>query len=60
MPTDRKTPTPGLRDRILAAKSVEDIERLTAQAATFENMSDKSLRLINRAAVKRRKELCRP
>ena len=57
--TESKPKTPGLRERILRAETIEDVEKLAAQAVSYKNVSDKALRLVNRAAAKRREELTR-
>lgn len=58
MPT--KPPTPGIIERIQTAQSPEEVKQLVAHAVGFSLANQTTLRRINRAAVKRNKELSKP
>jgi hypothetical protein len=51
---------PGIIERIERAESAEEVKQLVAHAVGFTKANDMTLRRINRAAVKRNKELSRP
>lgn len=50
----------GTIERIRKATSREEVDKLVAHACGFQNIADAVLRRINRAAVKRNKELSKP
>lgn len=50
----------GTIEKIRRAQTPEEVARLVAHACGFQNVADQVLRRINRAAVKRNKELSRP
>ncbi len=53
-------PAPGTIERIRRAQSPDQVAELVAHAVGFKLANDATLRRINRAAVKRNKELSRP
>lgn len=53
-------PKEGTIERIAQAQSPEEVAALVAHAVGFQNIPDAALRRINRAAVRRNKELSRP
>ncbi len=50
----------GIIDRIARAESPDEVAKLAGQAMSLTTASDRTLKRINRAAVKRNKELARP
>lgn len=50
----------GVIERIKAAQSPEEVEKLAGHAVGFKKSNPKALMLINRAAVKRNEELSKP
>lgn len=50
----------GTIEKIRTAATPEEVARLLAHACGFRNVPDAVLRRINRAAVKRNKELSKP
>jgi hypothetical protein len=57
---ETKTINIGTVEKIRRAQSPEEVAKLVSHACGFQNVSDQVLRRINRAAVKRNKELSRP
>jgi hypothetical protein len=50
----------GTIEKIRRAESPEEVARLVAHACGYQKLADDALRQINRAAVKRNRELSKP